>query len=1039
MARRLKPALRALILVFLPIILVFPPRGEARPKTIQNRNIASPPGGEAIAPPLGPRARAATPAGLSVPADTFLLGEFTFETGGVADPQGWTSHDLTSQVDRYFHVADTTELDGGPFGSLEPLAGEQSLWCGVAPSSSPPYCGYASLPGYGNDWNQRFESVAFPVEGDVTLSYRIRWDSEPGYDWTVVQYADTNGVWKTLPVDGGAGKYEGVGDLTEAFVIASAAVGDSLRVRFRFMSDCCWSDEDGLYSTEGALLLDSLTVSDASGTVDYQDFESESLGDLATADGDWSAGTGPEFGDFAALYTGASVLQEDPCLTNTSFFWGFFDDPAITHYWCYPQHPEQGGIRGGYYVDGYSGCLEIDNQIWSPLIPLTGTGDEINLSFTVYRDLTLDGLIFYQWHVRSWVNGCPGPWQNESLYYGATKEWTQKTWPIGSLIDPDATHIQIALGVLDKCGDWGIFGCGDYEACHTQGPLFDDVRVERIDFPGPQFDVNHANLFQDNFSEDGTITGVARADCARDINSYSTPTIRPGDSLSVGVGAPTSGLSTDPFTGVGPAVYAYVSVLPAGKSGPVFEAPETGAIGKRYPLVDSLTHGGAAWYCFRMDSVRTPEGIEADRYCFDLADDVFTPGDTVLYVLGAEANSGHKTYWSRTYGGCGEDFVTAALTEALDSPCEFTILPAGGWARGGDILLVDASDDRGGPAQIYFDTAFDMLQLDGRVDRYDVLAPASWADNTLASRVKDVATQISGCYRKILWCSGNMSIAMSDGTGSPGKSDDYQLLLHFLDSNTDNRGLYLSGDDLTYRWGSSVAPSAANLQSTYMNFGLLSDDHVASGEPEAPVLTLGSAVFGGDTLIAYGGCPQVNKFDVLFPAGSSVSEADYPNGAGAAILSQATTTSDTTTARVVLSGFGYNYIADVTPGGTMARVEHLRDILTWFQNTIAPPTGAEPRPRFANFLDNAYPNPFNPETTIRYGVKERGRVSIKIYNVEGKLVRTLVDEVKVPQAGGFAARWDGRNESNETVASGVYFYRLKTRSFIQTRKMVLLK
>jgi hypothetical protein len=87
----------------------------------------------------------------------------------------------------------------------------------------------------------------------------------------------------------------------------------------------------------------------------------------------------------------------------------------------------------------------------------------------------------------------------------------------------------------------------------------------------------------------------------------------------------------------------------------------------------------------------------------------------------------------------------------------------------------------------------------------------------------------------------------------------------------------------------------------------------------------------------------------------------------------------------------------------------------------------------------AVPNPFNPETTIRYELKERGHVSLAIYDVAGKLVRTLVDEVKMPLAGGYSATWDGRTNSGKPVASGVYFYRLLTKTFVETRKIVLLK
>ncbi len=84
-----------------------------------------------------------------------------------------------------------------------------------------------------------------------------------------------------------------------------------------------------------------------------------------------------------------------------------------------------------------------------------------------------------------------------------------------------------------------------------------------------------------------------------------------------------------------------------------------------------------------------------------------------------------------------------------------------------------------------------------------------------------------------------------------------------------------------------------------------------------------------------------------------------------------------------------------------------------------------------------YPNPFNPETEIAYLLPEETWVSIKVYNISGQLVKTLVDEV-VP-AGKHTVRWNGTGESGNTVATGVYFYRMETEKFQRTAKMILVK
>lgn len=88
-------------------------------------------------------------------------------------------------------------------------------------------------------------------------------------------------------------------------------------------------------------------------------------------------------------------------------------------------------------------------------------------------------------------------------------------------------------------------------------------------------------------------------------------------------------------------------------------------------------------------------------------------------------------------------------------------------------------------------------------------------------------------------------------------------------------------------------------------------------------------------------------------------------------------------------------------------------------------------------LENNYPNPFNPTTTIRYAVPFDSKVSLKVYNILGQEVRSLVNGFK--PIGRYQVMWDGRNNSGSLVSSGVYLYRMEAGKFIQTRKMLLVK
>jgi hypothetical protein len=92
-------------------------------------------------------------------------------------------------------------------------------------------------------------------------------------------------------------------------------------------------------------------------------------------------------------------------------------------------------------------------------------------------------------------------------------------------------------------------------------------------------------------------------------------------------------------------------------------------------------------------------------------------------------------------------------------------------------------------------------------------------------------------------------------------------------------------------------------------------------------------------------------------------------------------------------------------------------------------------------LAQNFPNPFNPETTIEYAipakVSGKVRVTLRIYNLLGQPVRTLVDEEKSP--GRYHVLWDGKNEAGAQVSSGVYFYTIAAGNFKATKKMAILR
>jgi hypothetical protein len=88
-------------------------------------------------------------------------------------------------------------------------------------------------------------------------------------------------------------------------------------------------------------------------------------------------------------------------------------------------------------------------------------------------------------------------------------------------------------------------------------------------------------------------------------------------------------------------------------------------------------------------------------------------------------------------------------------------------------------------------------------------------------------------------------------------------------------------------------------------------------------------------------------------------------------------------------------------------------------------------------LAQCYPNPFNPETAINFSIKEAGKVSLKIYNLQGQLIRSLVDEDKL--AGSYSVIWNGTNDQGTRVSSGTYLYTLKVNGFENTKKLTFMR
>jgi len=121
--------------------------------------------------------------------------------------------------------------------------------------------------------------------------------------------------------------------------------------------------------------------------------------------------------------------------------------------------------------------------------------------------------------------------------------------------------------------------------------------------------------------------------------------------------------------------------------------------------------------------------------------------------------------------------------------------------------------------------------------------------------------------------------------------------------------------------------------------------------------------------------------------------------------------------------FRFNF--DITSDGWLYWKDSIPDTgTTDVQNEITLPVSYT--------LHQNYPNPFNPSTTIQYGIKDRSLVELVLYDVLGRQVEVLVQEEQ--DAGYYKIHFNAGS-----LASGIYFYRLQAGSFVETKKMVLMK
>ncbi len=958
-----------------------------------------------------------------------INGQFQDPTGLIAW-NDWTHYDVTKPTVTHWHLS-TMYADNLPGG-----AGNTAAWCG---DPDLPLCGEEDLiGGYGPDYNDMIEF--FGTVGDKNLGASVNFsayaniDSETGYDYTYLKYQGSAG-WVLLAA---FDNYQPNLAIDQTFSLEpqdyQGPDSDQVHLAVYFVSDGATDDEDCRWQGSGGVQIDDITVTINQGGADIVSFT-----DFESGWGDWAIGTPDGVGDFSKLRN--YLTDIDPCNTNNSSQVTFIDDgvivpgvgPSICQDWCYGP--------GGYIVNTTGGAAGPDEHLHiaveSPVITWPeGAYEGARLRFDVYRheDLSVDSPgMFYLFAVRSTDSTDPADleaedWVDRSgVYYGGP-DYFRELFTVSDLMVPGTTYAQVQLSVWELGYIWGWDGNDGYPA-----PYLDNVRFITYPKSGPSMSTDELDLANDNFPAIGELDlenlglNSVRFDMARNIAPSEDLRNDPGDSLIVQVTAGRAGAEL-----VGPPVMNWVM-----DPNPIFDAFRTSEFGTATSgSVDGVLVEGTTDWSFDLPDENFLFPGDVIQYNF-VATDAIDGMDEQSSILPGDQSgygdfSGPLTYWST--------FTMRALPTVYEDPLNPGVL------TNPKTLFWNDFANRGGEAEWHGAMANLGLVMGEDYDTYYTNRPDAADGNGLGGR----ATRFHmSHYDNMLYSAGDLTVGtISNGDYNADAGNDVGLLRDWLLQGGKN--LFMTGDNIVsdlYQSGSETTNFLSDWVGVVANATAVRTLINSQATPVVAVTT-GNGVFpDGYQWVAYGGCDIINTFDAVTPLNitgvTRLAEFTTPVGStGAYPYSACTMYEDGASGSCVIS-MPYDFM-DVysTPDAAKInaqlpmRVHVLEAVLARFgvEGDAEDVSGV---PEAQAFAVKNYPNPFNPTTRIEYNMPKAGHLSLKVFNVRGELVKTLVDAHQ--EAGINHVMWDGSNDHGSKVSSGIYFYEARTGGQVKVQKMALVK
>jgi hypothetical protein len=961
---------------------------------------------------------------------------YTFDNGsGGPATAGWTTYDATAQPGTYWHLQSLTLTNGhgtdfqgaaGLSSAGGPTAGnDYAWWCGREDA-----CGWTSPNGYGTNWNQWLE-LAVPAAatlGEIEFDYIGDFEGDT-YDFFTL-YTKTGA---NDPVQLMANTVSG-----EQAVIhyGPIAFGDVDKLIFSFVSDGGWSDEDGSFITDiGAVWIDNIEVNYTGAADVAWNFEDGIEANYPALTPSYPAGAGI----YGALY--ANLFSEDVCITNSTYAWAFFDLGTTN-----PEYPIPVTIYGPPYVDNgiQSPIFEKAHALGDPtgtsVLDAHDANSQFLVRWMVYRDLPINALIFYQLFVAAQTVEVPclGQWaNNNTVYYGDDNAWGDwfldyNLYLANSAAGNTINGIAIRMNSIDQCGVWcNVNGDG---TGHTPAPYFDTISAMLVNSSSIAWNIDTFRRFQDNFPE---TSGKVRIDSSINVEPTTSTTLVIGDSTRIDLNmAGNGGIADDPNTVGHSAVYMHFRVVAGPHTGSTAAAmgdPDA-SDGIHSPLVGTTVVNGETWNVAVADTARYQNTQSPGAWAFDLADNYFEPGDVIeFYYKGVAVDATISTrplYAENADPDLRAYYIVRCLPTA-----------------GATMLYCD--DDLG--ILPWWEEAFRYNGYED-YDVYATQAPSSGLHNGLGGRAEigDIDQ-----YEVIVWDSGQLpSYTIQNALPDDITFDDV-LLDDWLVNSAHNTCLWIMGNELASDQTDEPSFLNESLGAVRILSGTYYDDLTGIKVPKVlathPALEIG----GLDPYVWIdAGCPTIENLDLValnttnplaveafawqVTGGSQAKAGIYnqdPDGNGNASSPGGYTN------RTLFNPFSYLEVWDagfgVGDGYSYARrmVGDVLSNLCGFDPNGTPDAAGEVPASFA--LKGNFPNPFNPKTTIRFALAANEHVHLSVYDLGGRLVKTLVDEPMT--ADNHEVVWDGKDNGGARVASGVYFYKLVAGDFNATEKMVMLK